>query len=227
MVKAGYGQPPAQSERMTEALLLARAKSGDSDAFSELAQALSPRLMRVALHVVKNPADAEEVVQDALWKAFRNLRRYGQESTLSTWLIRITVNQGITCLRRRRAELAFLDAAHPLKPQGFADLPSPDARTPEQICMSEEAERILREGMGLMPPAYKMVLLLREIDELSYQEIAEQLLVPVSTVKIRVHRARRQLRMLLSRELTAVRPLATGMRYLEKRERLVGYDCLA
>ncbi|MBI3697718.1 MAG: sigma-70 family RNA polymerase sigma factor [Acidobacteria bacterium] len=188
-------------ERTREVFLVARARSGDPDAFSELVRAHSPRLMRMALRVVKEPADAEEVVQDALWKAFRSLHGYRQDCALSTWLTRITINRGIMRLRQRKNEPIGLEDIYLQTRRKYSDLLPAAEKTPEEICIAAETEGILRQSLNRIHPTHRAALCLRELDELSYEEIAQQLCLPLSTVRIRIHRGRRQLRMILARRL--------------------------
>jgi RNA polymerase sigma-70 factor, ECF subfamily len=176
--------------------LVERARHGDRDAFAELAVALSPRLLAAAGRVVGNRADAEDVAQESLTKAFQHLRDFRGEAAFSTWLTRIAVNQGIALLRRRRRDPLALSV--PPAPPDEADL-ALDRRpasgpTPEEIYRFREFRRVVGPHLEGMDAAYKTPLCLAALDGWSYAEIAERLGVSMGTVKTRIHRARRRLR---------------------------------
>lgn len=177
--------------------LLERAQAGDGAAFTDLALGFYPSLMHSARRVVRNHADAEEVVQEALLKAFVHLRQYRGEAALSTWLIRITVNQGLMFLRKQKPEAAELDDTH-FRTWQFWGCWSSAGRTPEEICASEETEALVRRCLDRIRPTYRIVLSLKALDEKSHEEIAEQLDIPVELVRVRLHRARREMRRLLA-----------------------------
>ena len=127
------GSPNRLSPHSREALLTERARRGDTEAFSELVRALSPRLLWTARCVVHNPADAEDAVQNALWKAFRHLGDYREQAAFSTWLTRITVNEGIALLRKRKSDPIDLAGTHPLR-EGTAMGGGAKDPTPEHVC---------------------------------------------------------------------------------------------
>lgn len=181
----------------SDSTLLERAQAGDGAAFADLALGLYPSLMHSALRVVRNHADAEEVVQEALLKAFIHLRQYRGEAALSTWLIRITVNQGLMFLRKQKPEAVELDDTH-LRTCQFWGCWSSAGRTPEEICASGETEELVRRCLERIRPPYRIVLSLKAVEDKSHQEIAEQLEIPVELVRVRLHRARREMRRLLA-----------------------------
>lgn len=142
------------------ARLLDRAQHGDAEAFAKIAEPLSPRLLSIARSVVGNREDAEDVVQESLWKAFEHLPEYRAEAALSAWMIRITLNQAIARLRHRRtdplclstptAEMDKIDFAH-----CYGCAPAP---TPEETCSIEEIREIFRQCLARMDPAYSQPL---------------------------------------------------------------------
>lgn len=181
----------------SDSTLLERAQAGDATAFADLAFGLYPSLMNSALRVVRNHADAEEVVQEALLKAYVHFSQYRGEAALSTWLIRITVNQALMFLRKHRPEAAELDDSH-FRTWQFWGCWSSAGRTPEEICASGEAEELVRSCLERIRPMYRIVLSLKAVEEKSHEEIAEQLEIPVELVRVRLHRARREMRRLLA-----------------------------
>ena len=166
------------------------ARAGDQDAFAELIQLYEKRVLALTQRMCKNPEDAAEAAQEAFFAAWQGLKRFRGESSFSTWLYRLASNACVDLLRRegRRQAAASLDDED-LNLDMPASLPSPQ----------EEAERReLREqiekGLQTLPPEYRAVLVLREIHQLHYEEIAEALGVDVGTVKSRISRRRKRLR---------------------------------
>ena len=166
------------------------ARAGDQDAFAEVIQLYEKRVLALTQRMCKNPEDAAEAAQEAFFAAWQGLKRFRGESSFSTWLYRLASNACVDLLRRegRRQAAASLDDED-LNLDMPASLPSPQ----------EEAERReLREqiekGLQTLPPEYRAVLVLREIHQLHYEEIAEALGVDVGTVKSRISRGRKRLR---------------------------------
>lgn len=193
----------ADNTRDRQNHLVVRAQHGDTDAFAELTTELSPRLLSAARRVVGNTEDAQNVMQESLWKAFQHLPEYRAEAVFSSWLIRITINQAIGLLRHRRADpldLSAPDADPALDESHVApDYRHAPAPTPEEICSLHEMRAILRQCLERLDPAYRRPLCLGALEGWSHAEVAEQLGVSVATVKTRIHRARRMLRRILPR----------------------------
>jgi len=177
--------------------LLARAQQGEADAFEKLTAPLAPKLHSVARRVVGNREDAEDVVQESLWKAFQHLPEFRAErAAFSSWLTRITINQAVGVLRHRRSDPLHMPAntADHSEPRPAVGYRRPRSRTPEQICSLREMQQILRLCISRMDSTYRRFLDLASFEEWSNAEIAEELGVSVGTVKTRIHRARRMLR---------------------------------
>lgn len=184
-----------------QAELLARIRRGDADAFEQLAREHSPRLYRMALHLTGRQEEAEDLVQETLLRALPKLNTFEGRAKLSTYLIRALGNLWKNRLRSRsrsrvvdwlsgRARRGDADEQIPLDPPD--DSPSPLGRL-------EAAERAghVRTAVLRLDPDRRMALLLREVEELSYEEIASVTEVPVGTVRSRLARAREDLRRLL------------------------------
>lgn len=155
--------------------------------------AYSGRLKRIAMRVVRNEADAEEVVQDSFLQAFRNLAVYRHECALATWLFRIAFNQAVMTLRKRRSSRS--DVMEEL--QNGPHHSAVSYETPEDICAFEEQQRIVRECLRQVPERFRVPLDMRANTGLSYNEIARALDMRESTVKVMVHRGRGKLRRLV------------------------------
>ena len=180
--------------------LVRQAKTGDSGAFAELVAPLSRRMLSIAHRLVGNREDAEDVVQESLWKAYQHLPSYRMEAAFSSWLTRITVNQAIGLLRRRRTNPIdqSLDSDDQTQPV-FACWPAPGP-TPEEICQVGELRDRLATAMERIPLKYQVALSQLALEGRSHREIADRLGVSVATAKTRVHRARHMLRRILSQQ---------------------------
>ena len=186
-------EAPHQVEANLPAILQA-AQSGDRRALEMLIAWARPRLVAQALRIVRNPDDAEDVVQEALVKVCRHIGRFEQRSSLATWLHRIGTNAALDWLRREKARLD-----HPAQPNHGRDdteAAPPDGvdeRTPEALVGGAEIDTAVRGAMRSLPDLHHEVLALREIDGASYLEIAEIAGCPIGTVMSRLHHARRRL----------------------------------
>ena len=165
--------------------LIDRTLRGELAAFEPLVERHSAVVHRVAARVV-GPDDAEDVVQDAFLRAFHSLDRYRGESPFRAWLLQITHNTALNTLARRGAAREQLEEA------AEAPDPSPD-RTPADRLEQRERRSRLEGKLRLMRPPHRAVLVLRDLEGLSYEEIAEVTGTPLGSVKARLHRARGEL----------------------------------
>jgi RNA polymerase sigma-70 factor, ECF subfamily len=197
------GAPPDRCTAgdIDEARLLAGLRAGDTTAFEELVSACSGRMLVVALRLLRNEEDALDTVQDAFLSAFRALGSFEGGARLSTWLHRIVVNKAIMKLRTRQCkpeesidELLpkFLEDGHHAQPVAAWK------ETAEVALQRQETHALVRKCIDRLPETYRMVLLLRDIEELDTEETAQFLGVSPSAVKIRLHRACLALRTLLN-----------------------------
>src|ERR1700756_2352095 len=186
---------------LTEELVLVNAaKAGDVGAFEELVRRYDRNVFRIAQHITQNREDAEDVVQDAFLKAYENLPQFQGQSKFYTWLVRIAVNEALMKLRRRRPErMVSLDEEvrtdEDSMPREIADW-SPN---PEQQYNQAELKDILGKTIQGLPPSFRTVFVLRDVEGLSTEETAEALNLSIPAVKSRLLRARLQLRERLSR----------------------------
>jgi RNA polymerase sigma-70 factor (ECF subfamily) len=176
----------------SDAELIVLAQANDHAAFETLVRRYSERAYRAAYRVVRDQQAAEEVLQEALIKAYRALPRFEARSSFYTWLYRITVNLALD--RRRRGKRApaveWDDAiAHEIDPR--STLPEP--ANPEVASLRVEVRDLVAEGIQLLPDGQREVLLLREVDGLSYEEIAETMQISKGTVMSRLHYARKKM----------------------------------
>lgn len=191
-------------EALSERELCARLGSGDSQAARVVIRRHNQRLYRAAWSVLKNRAEAEEAVQEGYLKAFAAIDRFEGGSSLATWLTRIVVNEAISRVRaaRRRQRavedngLAVLDAYR----ERAATTPSLGVG-PEASVMRHELASLLERAIARLPDPFRLVFVLHEVEDLSSDEVAMSLGVPVETVRTRLFRARRRLRAELGPEL--------------------------
>jgi RNA polymerase sigma-70 factor (ECF subfamily) len=182
---------PAEDE---EVRLIAQIVAGNTGLFYQLISPHHSRLLRIALALVRNEADAQDVVQESLLKALTNLDRFRAEARLSTWLISITLNEAKNHLRARR-HIAF-EPIDSYSEELWSR--SGDSVTPYRIVEQNELRSLLLRAVSGLHPDYRNIYFLREIHELSTQRAAEELGIPIPLAKTRLHRARRLLRSRLS-----------------------------
>jgi RNA polymerase sigma-70 factor (ECF subfamily) len=175
--------------------LVEASTNGDIAAFEELVARYDRKLLRIALRITNNLDDAQDAVQEALLKAYQKLRQFQGNSKFSTWLIRITMNECLMKLRKRKRiaqELPLDDGDYTSEatPLDFADW-SPN---PEQLYSRSELQEILRKALDGLGPRLQAVFVLRDIEGLSIIETSEALGLYPSAVKARLLRARLRLR---------------------------------
>jgi len=186
-----------------EESLIARCLKGDVEAFRPLVQRYQRLAFSVALHMLGSRADAEDIAQQAFVDAFNALERFdgeGRHHAFSTWLLRIAVNRSKDILKSKRRTEQPLEHDVGGGEAAFAYDPS----TPEANAAGDERRATLEAALLLLPTKYREVLVLKDAEELSYEEIRSILQLPITTLKIRVVRARAMLREIIeSQGLTA------------------------
>jgi RNA polymerase sigma-70 factor (ECF subfamily) len=172
--------------------LIASARRGDRGALNRLLTDARPRLLAVAMRVVRDRDEAEDVVQEALLKACRSLARFEGRSSFSTWLHRITVNAALDRLRRgsARRDRVSQDGDEDRAP---AAVEMVDEQTPERLVSRRETGAFVRGALARLQPIHREVLVLREFDGESYRDLARLVKCPVGTVMSRLHHARHKL----------------------------------
>jgi RNA polymerase sigma-70 factor (ECF subfamily) len=190
------------------ASLIDRLRGGDALALEEVMEQFAPRVHRLAYGITRNEADAEEVVQDVFLRLFRKIDAFEGRSALGTWIYRIAVNTALIKRRGKRAALEVLLEDHlpTFTEDGHREgdramLLADWSDTPEEELLSRETREAVRRMIAALPDRYRVVLLLRDMEELSNEETAEILEDSVASVKSRLHRARMALREQLTRSL--------------------------
>lgn len=171
-----------------------RAQQGDVDAFRELVRQNQRQVFHVCLGVVKSRADAEDLVQEVFLRVHRNLPKFEGNAKFSTWVYRIAHNASIDLLRKRKRTEAsdFDDFVDENRETAFDDmhLSQPLGFDPRQELARKEYRVGIAKAFESLSPAHREVLILREVENLSYQEIAESLDIKIGTVMSRLHHAR-------------------------------------
>ncbi|MFN3704774.1 MAG: RNA polymerase sigma factor [Thermoflexales bacterium] len=222
------GVVESNNPRAEERELIARIRAGDPAACALCVESHAPALYRLALRLVGDPQEAEDVLQDTFLSAFQALHHFDGRSSLRTWLHRIAVNAALMRLRKRRSRVTLsLDSSQ--ADDAAADfselLPivEPDA---EALLLQQETAEMLGDAIERLPQALREVFVLRELEELSTAETAHRLGISEAAVKVRLHRARRALRDYVSARMRddALPPAQSiacqdALRFLEEAQR--------
>jgi RNA polymerase sigma-70 factor (ECF subfamily) len=193
-------------EQSSDADLVDMTQRGARGAFAAIMQRHNRRLYRVARSVLRDDAEAEDVVQETYVRAYGALRDYRGEATLASWLTRIALNEAFDRLRRRRPSVAVaaLDEADNRREDSVIRLHSMLSDTsPEKDAALTEIRALVERAVDALPEAFRTVFVMRDIEEMSIEETAAQLGIRAETVKTRLHRARRLLRDRLEDTLAA------------------------
>ena len=179
--------------REEEYAVIERVRAGDTDAFEVLVTAYQKQIYNLTLRYVSNPEDAADLTQEAFLRAFRNLGSFRGDSRFSVWLYRLTTNVCIDLLRSRgRGTAASLTVEN--EDEEPEELDIPDDRTePQRELERRELQRAVREGLKTLSEDAREIVILRELEGLSYAEIGERLGLEAGTVKSRLFRARKAL----------------------------------
>lgn len=178
------------SQDETDQQLVERVQAGDRSAFNLLVLKYQHRVLKLVGRFVSDAAEAEDVAQEAFLKAYRALASFRGDSAFYTWLYRIAINTAKNALvsSRRRPVDFDLDLQDPEQYDRHARLK--DADTPEGVLLTDEIREVLEKAMEQLPEDLRTAIVLRELEGLSYEEIAEAMDCPVGTVRSRIFRAR-------------------------------------
>ena len=191
-------------------------RRSNANAFRILMQRHNQRLFRMARSVLRDATEAEDAVQDAYILAFTRIGQFREDSSLATWLGRIVLNEALRRLRQRRPMTELDEGGADGQTAGAAVIPFPGSQqpvaTPEENAARAETRRLLERAIDALPDPFRIVFVLREIEQMSVEETAVALNIPPDTVKTRLHRARRllghSLRQQLAPDLAGVFPFA-------------------
>ncbi len=188
-------ESPQLAVAKDESTLVSAAKAGSYAAFEGLVNRYEKKIYRLGLNITGSPEDAEDVLQETFLKAFEHLPEFRGDSRFYTWIVRIAVNEGLMRLRKRRSDktVPFGEVEGEdgeVMPRDFADWKP----NPEELFAKTELETILQDAVQTLPPNFRTVFFLRDVEGLSTEETAQLLDLTVGTVKARLFRARLRLR---------------------------------
>lgn len=174
-----------------------RALTGDAEAFGEIVTRWERRIFALAFGMLGREEDARDATQETFLAAFRNLRGFRGEAKVSSWLHRIAVNQCIT--RQRRAKVRSETALETEAEKNAASFAAPVHYSPARVVEGIERTAAVRRAVNSLPNDLRQVVVMKEFEELTFQEISDALDLPLSTVKSRLYTALRQLQMRLQK----------------------------
>lgn len=186
-----FGSKEFSDKALHDFALVDRALEGDQSAFAQLMERYNRSLFHMLLKMVRNVDDAEDLTMEAFAKAFKNLDKFKKDFTFSTWLFRIATNNCIDFIRKRRLQTTSIEDFYTDKDGETSNLDiKDDALDPQEEAIKAQKAEIVQEVVNKLPPKYRRLVRLRYFEELAYQEIAEELDLPLGTVKAQLHRAR-------------------------------------
>ncbi|MFL6193028.1 MAG: RNA polymerase sigma factor [Thermoanaerobaculia bacterium] len=190
-------QPVAAPPTLSDEEVVARVLAGDLSQFEILMRRYNQRLFRVSRGILADDAEAEDVVQEAYLRAFRELASFRGEALFSTWLTRIACHEALARAQKRRRLVSLSPV------QGGGEPPEPPSETigPEREQENRELHAVLQEAVEILPDPLRSVFCLREIEGLSTEETADLLGLTVENVRVRLHRAKRGLRQTLDQRI--------------------------
>jgi RNA polymerase sigma-70 factor (ECF subfamily) len=196
-----------------EASIVERIARGDQQAFELMMRRHNGRLFRVARSILKDDAAAEDALQDGYLDAFQRIRSFRGDASLSTWLTRIVINRSLMHLRRDRRDrvvVPFGEGPHSDSGAPEDAMPDRGAESPPDATMRAEVRQMLERRIDELPVAFRTVFVMREVEDMSVDEVAECLGIPPATVRTRLFRARALLREALSRDMDTATPDVFG-----------------
>ncbi len=178
------------NESLSDAELVRRVKAGDKSAFDPLVQKYQNKIINLISRYVKDPNAARDVAQEAFLKAYRGLEKFRGDSAFYTWLYRIAINTAKNYLvsENRRVPDVGVDAA---EAEQFGDNePLHEKASPERMLLTDEIRQVVMDTIESLPDDLRTAIMLRELEGLSYEEIAQAMGCPIGTVRSRIFRAR-------------------------------------
>lgn len=192
---------------MDDAQLVACVRAGEREAFRQITQRCNQRLFRVVRGVIRDEAEAEDVVQEAYLHAYQKIGSFRGEASLASWLIRIALNEAYGRLRRKRETVEIEVMETVMDAGNVVPFPGTESTGEDPFRMAETAQlrRWLEGAIDALPEGFRLVYLLRDVEGCSVEETATALELREETVKTRLHRARKQLRAALEDKVSGAR----------------------
>ncbi|MFN4226745.1 MAG: RNA polymerase sigma factor [Candidatus Ratteibacteria bacterium] len=183
---------------MNDLELVEKAKAGDNKAFEELVRKTQDKIYNLGLKILGNKEDAADLLQETYIKAYESLPKFEGKSSFYTWLYRIATNFALMKLRKEKYKKISIDEIKQMSNGTYKLEISDWSNNPQIQYRNEELKEILNEAINSLPPKYKTIFILHDIEGLSLSEISEILSLSISTIKTRIHRSRLYLREKLS-----------------------------
>ncbi|MCB0476798.1 MAG: sigma-70 family RNA polymerase sigma factor [Crocinitomicaceae bacterium] len=172
-------------------VLVEAAKKGDQVAYAKLMEKYRESIYFMMLKMVKNPDDAEDLTMEAFGKAFNRLKQYSPNYAFSTWLFKIASNNSIDFIRKKRVKLTSMDSAYENSDGETISMDVKcDELDPEEVAIKDQKTKLMRKVVDQLKPRYRDLIVKRYFEELSYDEIADEMKLPLGTVKAQLFRAR-------------------------------------
>ncbi|MCK4853273.1 MAG: sigma-70 family RNA polymerase sigma factor [Bacteroidales bacterium] len=181
--------PNLSDKAQHDFMLVQKAREGDQKAYAELLGRYRDAIYFMLLKMVNNPSDAEDLTIEAFGKAFKNIGQYTPNFAFSTWLFKIATNNCIDFIRKKRAATISLDQSNDDPDTTTVTIQS-DTLDPEAHMINSQKVKLLREVVNKLKPRYRTLVELRYFKEYSYEEISQELELPIGTVKAQLFRAR-------------------------------------
>jgi RNA polymerase sigma-70 factor, ECF subfamily len=189
-------------DKTPDAQLAALAAAGDARAFEAIMRRHNRLMFRTARSILKSDAETEDAVQDAYLSAWRALGTFREDAKLSTWLVRIVLNEALKRVRRRNSNVVMFDTGAAIgEEQLEASMEADHGEQPELAASRAEMRRLMEARIDELPELFRTVFMLRAVEEMSVEEVSAALEIPATTVRTRFFRARAQLRESLSRDM--------------------------
>ncbi len=190
------------SDKLPDRELAALAAAGDARAFEAIMRRHNRLLFRTARSILRSDAETEDAVQDAYLNAWRALGTFRDDAKLSTWLVRIVLNEALKRVRRRASNVVMFDSGASLdEAQPEPIMEADDDQQPELVASRAEMRRLMEARIDELPELFRTVFMLRAVEEMTVEEVSAALDIPEATVRTRFFRARAQLRESLSRDM--------------------------
>jgi len=177
-------------------IFIERFQNGDTSAFGDIVLKYQDKIYNLCRHMLRNADDAEDAAQDVFLKAYQALPKFQPEASLYTWLYRIAINTCLDYKKKPIFESLFGDSG---EGERLIHDRASDAPSPEKLYQSKQIDQVLQEGLEKLSPKLRAIIILKEIEELSYEEIADTLEISMGTVKSRIARAREELRKIMQK----------------------------
>lgn len=176
--------------QISESTIINRILAGEKELYEILLRRNNQKLYRVIRSYIKDDAEIEDLMQNTHLKAFQKLYQFKQTATYSTWLIRIGINEALARLKEKKKTYTLTQQNQFESTNTILEIPDKTQLTPEKIIINEETKRILENAIDSLTLKYKTVYILKEVENMSIQQIADCLDISASNVKVRVHRAK-------------------------------------